>query len=204
MILNSGSWVLTNRHIVEGLDYIIVRNGLGEIRMVEEIRLSDQDDLAILTLSNRFPSEYSFNFNDFENGDPGSQVFALGYPMASLFGSFHPTITEGIISNPLGFHEELGKFQITAKINHGNSGGPIFNKYGKIVGITSEKLDTEKVYKDEGFYPENISIGIHSERVYSFLNKSNTDANIDNFFEYNAQELYKYMRSGIVFIVGQK
>ena len=64
----------------------------------------------------------------------------MGYPMASTFGSFHPTITTGIVSNATGFAETPGEFQITAGINPGNSGGPIFNKFGKIVGVPLVEL----------------------------------------------------------------
>ena len=203
VILNSGNWILTNRHIVEDLNYIVVRNGLGEIRNVEEIKVSEIDDLAVLILSENFPSDYSLSIADFDKGKTGSSIYVLGYPMASLFGSFHPSITEGIISNPLGFGENYSEFQITAKVNPGNSGGPIFNKFGKIVGITTGKIDVEKIYKDEGFYPEDINFGIKPERVISFLNKPMNES-YENDFIYSAQELYKYMRSAIVFIIGQK
>ena len=53
--LKSGDWVLTNRHVVEETDYLIVRNGLGEIRNVKEVFLAENDDLAILVLDEVYP-----------------------------------------------------------------------------------------------------------------------------------------------------
>ena len=111
VILDNGYSILTNKHVVEGLEYVVVRNGLGEIRYVSEISESISDDLAILTLDKPFPSEYSIKNNEFNIGETGSKVFVIGYPMSSVFGSFHPTITEGIISNPLGFGEREQELQ---------------------------------------------------------------------------------------------
>jgi len=208
-IINDGNWILTNKHVVENLNHIIVRNGLGEIRNVKEIRVSKDDDLAILILSKPYSSEYSLSINDFKKGKTGSSIYVIGYPIASLFGSFHPSITQGIISNPLGFDERNNEFQITAKINPGNSGGPIFNKFGKIVGIVTGKLDSQKILKNEGFFPEDINFGIQPEKILSFLNVNNDDSIkllSDTFYdyEYNIEDLYKYMRSAIVFVVAQR
>ena len=208
-IINSGKWILTNKHVVNNLNYIIVRNGLGEIRNVKEIRVAEDDDLAILILSKPYSSDYSLSINDFKKGKTGSSIYVIGYPIASLFGSFHPSITQGIISNPLGFDENNNEFQITAKINPGNSGGPIFNKFGKIVGIVTGKLDSQKILKNEGFYPEDINFGIQPDAILSFLNVNNDDrikllSDISYDYEYNIEDLYKYMRSAIVFIVAQR
>ena len=207
VILDNGYSILTNKHVVEGLEYVVVRNGLGEIRYVSEISESISDDLAILTLDKPFPSEYSIKNNEFNIGETGSKVFVIGYPMSSVFGSFHPTITEGIISNPLGFGESDGQFQITAKVNPGNSGGPIFNKFGEIVGIATGKINKEEVLKNEGFIPEDINYAVKTDRVASFLNlpiKVSLKNTSETNYEYNAQELYKYMRSAVVLIVGQE
>ncbi len=206
IILNGGNWILTNRHVVENLKFIKVRNGLGEVRSVKNQILSNEDDLAILILNKPFNSDYSIEMTDFKTGETGSSIYVIGYPMASLFGSFHPSITEGIITNPFGFDEGNSEFQISAKINPGNSGGAIFNRFGQIVGIASGKLDSHKIYKEEGFIPDGINLAIKIENVISFLKKNNIEQNYvsNNAYEYNIEELYKYMRSAIVFIVAQR
>ena len=85
--------------MVENLKFIKVRNGLGEVRSVKNQILSNEDDLAILILNKPFNSDYSIEMTDFKTGETGSSIYVIGYPMASLFGSFHPSITEGIITN---------------------------------------------------------------------------------------------------------
>jgi len=208
IIINNGYEVLTNKHVVENLNYIIVRNGLGEIREVINFKVSTNHDLAILKLSEPYPNEYSLNLEDYYRSEPGSNIFVLGYPISSLIGSFHPSITEGIISNPVGFEGKIEEFQITAKINPGNSGGPIINKFGKIVGIVSGKIDKDKIIEKQGFIPEDINVGINSSTILNFLNvtqkKINGIFNKTHKIEYDAQDLYKFMRPSIVFIAAQR
>jgi len=202
VILNDGLWILTNRHVAEDMEYAIVRNGLGETRLVDEIMLSENDDLAVLVLKKPFPSDYSLAVEDFKPIDTGEDVYVMGYPMASIFGTFHPTITTGIASNPKGFGGQDGEFQMTAKINPGNSGGPIFNKYGEIVGLATGGVNREEVRKEDGLIMTDIAYGVTAERAVSFLNRP-IPVSSKPRFEYSSADLYKYMRSGVVFIVGQ-
>ena len=85
----------------------------------------------------------------------------------------------------------------------------LFNKFGKIVGIVTGKLDSQKIIKNEGFYPEDINFGIQPDKILSFLNVNNDDrikllSDISYDYEYNIEDLYKYMRSAIVFVVAQR
>ena len=199
VVLNDGLWVLTNRHVAEEMEYASVRNGLGETREVEEIVLSEDDDLAILILNKPYPEDYSLDIEDLKSVNTGEDVFVIGYPAAGLFGTFHPSITSGIISNPRGFGGKEGEFQMTAKINPGNSGGPIFNKYGEIVGLATGGL-SKKVMEEESL--NNTFYGVTAIRALNFINRP-IQVSMKPRFEYSSAELYKYMRSGVVFVVGQ-
>ncbi|MDA8855955.1 serine protease, partial [Alphaproteobacteria bacterium] len=176
-----------------------VRNGLGETREVAEIILSEDDDLAILILNESYPEDYSLDIEDLKPVNTGEDVFVIGYPAAGLFGTFHPSITSGIISNPRGFGGKEGEFQMTAKINPGNSGGPIFNKYGEIVGLATGGL-SKKVMEEESL--NNTFYGVTAIRALNFINRP-IQVSMKPRFEYSSAELYKYMRSGVVFVVGQ-
>lgn len=201
-IINNGLWVLTNKHVAEDLDYAMVRNGIGETRVVEEIILADVDDLAVLVLEKPFNAAYSFGMASFVDVAPGENVFVMGYPMASIFGTFHPTLTTGVVSNPKGFGGKEGEFQTTAKINPGNSGGPIFNVYGEIVGLATGGVNREKVREEDGLILSDLAFGVNAPRIIQFLNRP-IPASMSAKYEYSSADLYKYMRSGVVFIVGQ-
>jgi S1-C subfamily serine protease len=95
-----------------------------------------------------------------------------------------------------------GEFQITAKMNKGNSGGPIFNDKGQIIGISVGKLNKSEVLKKDGFIPEDVNVGISGQVVLNFLNMP-IKANIQEEIKYDATEIYEFMRPSVVFIVGQ-
>ena len=202
-ILGNGHIILTNRHVVENNSHIIVRNGIGETRIGESFYVSETDDLAVIKLSEPFPIDYAVSISDFASAEAGAEVFAMGYPMALKLGMYHPSITEGIITNPKGFGEEAGTFQMSAQINPGNSGGPIFNNRGQIVGVATGGLDKKIFFEEDGFIPNDVNYGVSTERVITFL-EQRMPKSFPNPQTYDAQTIYKYMRSAVVLIVGQK
>ena len=122
--------------------------------------------------------------------------------MSSILGRYNPSISQGIISKTSGFGEIAGQFQITAKMNKGNSGGPIFNNKGQIIGISVGKLNKSEVLKTDGFIPEDVNVGISGQVVKNFLNMP-IKANLNDNEKYDASEIYEYMRPSVVFIVSQ-
>ena len=204
VILNDGKWVITNRHVIEDTKYTIVRNGLGKVREVESIELpaNKEIDLALLILKKPFPSNYSLSIDNIKRPKPGEQVYVMGYPMSSILGRYNPSISQGIVSKTSGFGEMPGEFQITAKMNKGNSGGPIFNNKGHIIGISAGKLNKNEVLKNDGFIPEDVNVGISGQLVTNFLNMP-IKTNLNEKEKYDASEIYEYMRPSVVFIVSQ-
>ena len=204
VILNDGKWIITNKHVIAGSKYIVVRNGLGKVREVEavEVPTNENTDLALLKLKKPFPSSYSLSIDDIKSPKAGEQIYVMGYPMSSILGRYNPSISEGIVSKTSGFGEMVGEFQITAKMNKGNSGGPIFNDKGQIIGISVGKLNKSEVLKNDGFIPEDVNVGISGQVVTNFLNMP-VKANLDESEKYDASQIYEYMRPSVVFIVSQ-
>ena len=204
VIINNGKWIITNKHVISGSSYIVVRNGVGKVREVESVKIpeSKDKDMAILILKKPFPSNHSLSINDIRDPIPGEKVYLMGYPMSSVLGRYNPSISEGIVSKASGFGELAGEFQITAKMNKGNSGGPIFNNNGQIIGIAVGKLNKKEVLNKDGFIPEDVNIGISGNVISNFL-KSPLKDNFNDNKKYEATEIYKYMRPSVVFVVSQ-
>ena len=100
-------------------------------------------DLAILKIEK--PFKKYLKAKNFEDPVVGQDVISIGYPMTGyFFGNDLPVITQGIISKV--YPDNLGIFLTTTDINSGNSGGPIFNLDGNLVGISVATLDK----KDNG------------------------------------------------------
>ncbi|KMP12049.1 hypothetical protein UZ36_02240 [Candidatus Nitromaritima sp. SCGC AAA799-C22] len=91
----------------------------------------------------------------------------MGYPASSILGK-NQKITDGIISAVTGVEDDPTMFQITVPIQPGNSGGPLFNEKGEVIGITTASLSLNAI-RSLGTLPQNINYAIKSSLVNNLL-----------------------------------
>jgi hypothetical protein len=146
--VSANGLVATNYHVIEGGKTIHVRgvNGKSNQKLIAEVVAKDkQKDLAILkitdknfTKTNELP--YSLSTTDEKMG---AEVFSLGFPKPGVFGD-EPKFTDGKVSATKGLLDNEMHYQMTVPITYGNSGGPIFNKLGQVIGVSvAGTLDVE-------------------------------------------------------------
>jgi len=138
VIVSSENHVLTAAHVVQGADIIIVKTSDGKLRPAELLFSESSADIALLRFLTPEPGRPHAKIGDSDRLAVGQMAFAIGSPYG-LENSF----SVGIIS---GFHEfnrlydgtiKAEFIQTDAAINIGNSGGPIFNSQGEVIGIAS-------------------------------------------------------------------
>lgn len=136
----------TNYHVVEDADVIqvsIVREGEWKHYSAKVVLSDKQNDLSIVKIEDksfsRLPS-LPYNFSTTIK-DTGSEVFTLGYPIADIMGD-EVKFTDGKISSKTGIQGDVTVYQISVPIQPGNSGGPLFDDKGSVVGITSSGLES--------------------------------------------------------------
>ena len=161
-IVGSGKYVVTNHHVIDGAKKIAVRNGIGKVTNAKVAAVSKDYDLAILELEKPYSKKYSINGKDFVTPQAGDDVISIGYPGIGITFE-QPTITQGIISKV--FDDKMGIFLTTAAINSGNSGGPIFNLNGKLVGVSFAALDKKKFLEEMGQIPTDMGYAIKSNMI---------------------------------------
>ena len=93
------------------------------------------------------------------------KVFTIGYPLNDVMGSNYK-VTDGIISSKSGIEDDVRYYQISVPLQPGNSGGPLFNKDGNIIGITSARLNSQAV----GTQVENVNYAIKSSYLLNLYN----------------------------------
>ena len=98
----------------------------------------------------------------------GSKVFTVGYPNPTLMGS-EPKITNGIINSLTGAGNDPRTYQISVPLQVGNSGGPLLNMQGEVVGITTYKLNAAKFFKWTGDLPQNVNYAVKVEYLKVLL-----------------------------------
>jgi len=166
IIISKSGYIVTNHHVIEDTDDIEVEFIVdGEVQKFNaEIVQSDKvNDLAIIKI-------FDMNFDGLDNlpynfktrsSDVGTKVYAYGYPMAlSLMGK-EIKITDGIISSKSGFDGDVTSYQISAPIQAGNSGGPLFDDRGNFIGINSAGLRKEVA--------DNVGYTIKSSYVLNLI-----------------------------------
>ncbi len=157
-------WVVTNAHVVNGDDRVMVTLHDGSHWQGKVIGRIHFPDLAVISIDGR----RSFKVLTLANSDQvnvGEDVLALGFPGEGIRGEV--TVTRGIVSAAA---EDV--FQTDAAVNPGNSGGPLINSQGHVVGINTARVD-DPVHdlKDprSGRNIENIGFAIPSNLVLSWL-----------------------------------
>jgi len=137
--LSSNGYIVTNHHVVEGAKDIQVRGINGDFNATHKAQVVAQDivnDLAIIkvpVLLGTIP--YTITT---AQASVGSNIFVLGYPLRSSMGD-EVKLTNGIISSRSGFQGDITNYQISAPVQPGNSGGPMFDDKGNVIGIVTAK-----------------------------------------------------------------
>jgi len=125
--------VLTNYHVIEGAGAVRVATTDGASYPASAVGIDAARDLAVLRIGG--DGFLTLPFADEDSVRPGSAVFALGYPLGV---TGNPTVTQGIIS-AVWYDPDIDRFdvQTDAAINSGNSGGPLVNRDGEVVGVNT-------------------------------------------------------------------
>lgn len=159
--LNNG-YLVTNYHVVEDAGRIVVKGVKGDFSISYEAVVVATDkinDLALLKISdNRFGGFGTITYKiKTTMSDVGEDVFVLGYPLTSTMGD-EIKLTTGVISSKTGFQGDVSLYQISAPVQRGNSGGPLFDSKGNLIGIVSSKhVGTENVgYAIKATYLKNL------------------------------------------------
>ena len=198
-ILGDGKYVITNEHVINGAKRIAVRNGLGKVSNAKVLASTKDFDLAVLELEKPYSKEHSLSPSDFYDGKPGDEIIALGFPVTGE-GEYQPSITEGIITKT--FNDDYPVFQISAIVNKGNSGGPVFNDKGQLAGIIFAGTDTALILEKYGFVPTAVGMGIKSKFVSKLLNYENNNVPT-NKVSFSKSKLYEKVLGTVVLVAVQ-
>ena len=96
------------------------------------------------------------------------EIYVAGFPFGDGLSS-SVKVTKGIVSSLSGFGDNYANIQIDAAIQPGNSGGPIFDRNGNVIGVAVARMDFREALKAFGTLPENTNFGIKSNIVANFL-----------------------------------
>ncbi len=161
VVLSEDGYIITNAHVIEGTHRAVITLWNDEEYPALLVGTDNRSDIAVLKIeaSGLVPAE----FCDAETLAVGDGAVAIGNPLGSQFRS---TMTNGIISGiDRGVQYNgttLTLLQTSAPLNEGNSGGPLFNMYGQVIGITNMKMSNSY---SGGVTIEGVGFAIPSKTV---------------------------------------
>lgn len=151
---------LTNSHVVSGCSSVSI-DGVAATVVAQDAAF----DLALLRVTPA-PEALPAQFSE-KPARLNSDVTVIGYPLLGLLGGVN--VTRGSVTSLKGMGGDGVQMQISAPVQPGNSGGPVVNAAGQVVGVVVSKLDAQVVADAIGDIPQNVNFAIRSEIAKLFL-----------------------------------
>ncbi|MBP2642878.1 MAG: hypothetical protein H6Q67_765 [Firmicutes bacterium] len=160
--------IVTNCHVIENAQTIEVKYNNGQKISATVIAKDRINDLALLKVSKIEPSVTPLSIANIENAKYGDVVYTVGFPAPSLLGT-KAKLGEGIINSITGIQDDVRMFQISIPIQAGNSGGPLINSKGQVVGVVTATVNPITSLILTGSFPQNVNFAMKINYVNNLL-----------------------------------
>lgn len=166
--------VLTNHHVVDACNRVLLRAPTGHwLAAVPPARSDAHLDLAVLNVPGLVGPPLAFRAGPTVRRGEG--VVAYGFPLAGLLSS-DPKLTRGEINGLRGLGDNPAQFQISAEVQPGNSGGPLVDMQGHVVGVVVSKLNAQAVSRRTGDIAQNVNFAVQGGAARDFLRRAGVEA----------------------------
>jgi S1-C subfamily serine protease len=162
--ITDDGYIVSNWHVVKDATVIHVFAGDDDVRA----KLVEKDipgDLVLLKVSR---TGKALALGNSVTARVGEDVCTLGFPMATIQGD-EIKFTTGIISSLKGMKDDIGHFQISVPIQHGNSGGPLLDGQGRVIGVVDSAFPDVPSLLATGSVPQNVCYAIKGSRIQNLL-----------------------------------
>ena len=159
---NPSGVLVTAYHIVQGANAVRVRMPDGSVREAKLQTFAAGNDVAVLRIGSATPNFLALAPTG--SVRVGDRVFTMGYPAADLLGQ-EPKFTDGSISALSGVAGEASLLQITVPVQPGNSGGPLVNERGEVVGLITSTAAVQTFFAITGTLPQNVNWAVKSDYI---------------------------------------
>jgi S1-C subfamily serine protease len=167
VVISSEGLVVTAAHVIEGAKKIEVCLPGGN-RTATVVEVDPKNDLAVLRIEGSgYPAAPLVPSSGVKLGQP---VFTIGFPNTEIQGA-SPKFTRGEISSVSGARDEPTQWQISVPVQNGNSGSPLFDESGNVVGIVVSKLNAFETARKTGDLIQNVNYAVKNAYLMPMLEK---------------------------------
>jgi S1-C subfamily serine protease len=166
--------IATNHHVIQGSSNIkIYIQGYEDTFETLLIKQDISNDLAILKIKDfettaLYKKSLPYRFRASNTVELAEETFSIGYPAGNLLG-VSPKFSRGSISSINGFFDSANLFQISNPIQPGNSGGPLLDCEGNVIGVVVSSANSSYFYEQTGSLPQNINFAVKSDYLMFLL-----------------------------------
>lgn len=200
----------TNYHIVADAKSITI--SWNERRLNATLLMKDQvNDLALLRLE--FPSGdlerklameqvSPLPIGDIRKVKDGDKVFTVGFPLTQELGK-RARVSEGIVNSTVGVDDDPRMIQISVPIQPGNSGGPLFNVRGEVIGIVTSTINNAYLILQKGTFPQNVNFAVKINYLNNLVSLLPTETKLTEGGankEQTAAEIMNATKNSVVYI----
>jgi hypothetical protein len=197
-------FIVTSNHVVSGRMQLTVRFADGKEAKATVAAADSANDLALLKIEGGGTLPIALPVAK-QSVETGESVFTVGYPHPELMGA-EAKVSEGIVSGNTGIGGDVRTLQISVPVQAGNSGAPLLNMKGEVVGIVVAKLNAIAVFAWTGDLTENVNYAIKTGYLKALLEsapKGNPTAGTVKAAEAALPELAARVKQSVVLIVAQ-
>ena len=165
-LIDTKGYIVTNAHVVKDAQHVAVQSSNGKDLFAKVIYSDIEKDIAILKITDKnYKPVSSIPYSIRRNGgDLAEAIFTMGYPRNDIvYGN-------GYIASKTGYNGDTLSCQITIPANKGNSGSPVLNKNGEVIGILSKKENTV----------EGAAFALRSKYIFEAVNELQKDSSYKN------------------------
>lgn len=156
--VSADGYLVTNFHVIEGGKQHFVKQG-DVVRAAALIATDEVNDLAILKVAQEATPFPYLAVQGVLDPAPGSDVFTIGFPDPDTLG-VTPKTTKGSITALNGIQDDPRHYQMSVQIQPGNSGGPLLDESGHVIGVTTLIINSMKLMGEKGYVPQNVNYSV--------------------------------------------
>ncbi len=164
--------LLTNNHVIDDCAVVSVETPAGENAKAIVLDNDVANDLALLSAEVLAPAAAVFDFESPSNS--GNRIATVGYPSRGM-APIRPVLTGGLTVSLGDSFAPVSYLPIRAEVRPGNSGGPLIDRFGHVVGVIVAKINTSKIYQETGRVVRGLGFAISKDLVRRFLDRNEVD-----------------------------